>query len=80
MARSSDRIGNDVKIFKGHSLRKGGVSVIEASSKHRMIFSGDYEGGIFWWASEKIKQQESDADKVMKNVFDIPEGVDDQED
>lgn len=55
MARSSDRIGNDVRIFKGHSLRKGGVSVIEASSKHKMIFTGDYEGGIFWWTNEKIK-------------------------
>jgi hypothetical protein len=77
MARSSDRIGQDVKSFKGHSLRQGGVSAIAASNRYKMIYSGDYDGGIFWWTAEKIKASESDAEKVMKNVFDVPEGVED---
>lgn len=42
-----------------------------------MVYTGDFQGGILWWTSEKLKHTESDVEKVMKNVFDVPEGVED---
>ncbi len=52
--------------MKGHSLKSGGVSALEVSSKYKMIYTGGFDGSIFWWTSEKITKTESDADKVMR--------------
>ena len=45
-----------------------------------MIFTGGFDGGIFWWSQEKPLKTESDAEKVMRNQFDIALSVDDYED
>jgi len=66
MLRSYDRLNNDISVIKGHSLKSGGVSAIEVSSKYKMIYTGGFDGSIFWWNSEKITKTESDADKVMR--------------
>ena len=47
--RSSDKLSSDVKVFKGHSLIHGGVSSIAVSHKYKIIYTGGYDGGIFWW-------------------------------
>jgi hypothetical protein len=33
----------------------GGVSAIEMSSRYKVIYSGGFDGGLFWWSGEKIK-------------------------
>ena len=59
---------------------EGGVCSLEVSYKARMLYSGGFKGEFYWWCQGKIKIDDSDAEKVMKNVFDVPDGVDDQDD
>lgn len=55
----------------------GGVTALEISHKTKLLYTGGKDGDMFWWTNSKLKFEESDAEKVMKNVFDVPESVED---
>lgn len=63
-------------MFKSHNLKCGGVSTLCVSNKMKMLYSGGFDGEMFWWAGEKVKG-ESDAILLMKNNYSAPPDIGD---
>lgn len=46
------------------------------SQKYKMVYSGGYEGDMFWWVGEKIRG-DSDAASLMKSNYNAPMEISD---
>ncbi|CAD8159373.1 unnamed protein product [Paramecium pentaurelia] len=79
MFRSYQQLNQDVRLLRGHNLKSGGVSTIFVSQKYKMIYSGGFEGDLFWWTGEKIRG-DSDAAQLMKNNYNAPMEIQDMPD